>query len=142
MNETQSSLTSAELLAIFALLMLFLFGCSPAHQTAPAVTLPAHSDEAALPVAKAPIASSAALLLPDDWQATAARPFDEAIANSLDSLLSLVELPIPGAKQLLLVDPIIDGNSGIQSSATRRIETQPVYLVRKKYPHFSAPSLG
>ena len=66
-----------------------------------------------------------------------ARPFDETLVNSLGSLLSLVELPAPGAKQVLLVEPVIDGGSGVHSMATRRIESRLVDLARKKYPHFA-----
>ena len=143
MNEEQSRLTSGDLLAIFVLLVLFVFGgCSTTHQPLATVSPSSYSNEADPNASRVAVAPSASLLLPADWPSMAALPFDEAILNSLGSLLSLVELPIPGAKQVLIVDPIIDSSSGMQSVATRRIETRLADLVRKKYPHFTIQSLA
>jgi outer membrane protein OmpA-like peptidoglycan-associated protein len=66
-----------------------------------------------------------------------ARPFDEALMNAAHMLFSLTELPKPGEKHLLVIDPLIDGVSGVQSVATRIIEARILELVRSKYPYFS-----
>ena len=57
--------------------------------------------------------------------------------DAAHALLAMVELPPPGEKHLLLIDSPIDGSTGVQSAATRRIESRLSDLVRKKYPQFS-----
>jgi hypothetical protein len=135
MNGMNTRLTSGELLAIFVLSLFFLFGCSagPQPTATPASAEPPHIElrPSADNMAFAPIRPAA------DWQTAPARPFDEALLNSLGSLLSLMELPAPGSKHVLLIDPLIDGGSGVQSVATRRIESRLADLTRKKYPHFA-----
>jgi hypothetical protein len=136
MNETHSPLNSGELLAIFILLLLFLLGCSAAPQVSSVSSL-----VIAPPVAQQPTVASKEGPVPGpfvslmDWDLTTARPIDEAVLDSLGSLLSLVELPDPGEKQILLVEPIVDGRSGMQSTATRRIESKLADLARRKYPY-------
>jgi outer membrane protein OmpA-like peptidoglycan-associated protein len=67
-------------------------------------------------------------------------PFDEALLNATNALFSHARLPAveqPAGKHLLVIDPFIDGLSGIQSKATRTMELRIVELVRGRYPHFS-----
>jgi outer membrane protein OmpA-like peptidoglycan-associated protein len=135
MNGMNTRLTSGELLAIFVLSLFFLLGCSagPQPTATPAPAEPPHIElqPSTANVAFTPIRP------PADWETAQAKPFDEALLNSLGSLLSLVELPAPGSKHVLAIDPLIDGSSGVQSVATRRIESRLADLTRKKYPHFS-----
>jgi outer membrane protein OmpA-like peptidoglycan-associated protein len=65
-----------------------------------------------------------------------ARPFDEALLNAANTLFSQVQ-PTSGEKQLLVIDPLIDGISGMQSMATRTMESRISDLVRIKYPQFA-----
>lgn len=68
-------------------------------------------------------------------------PLDEALLNATNNLFSQSRLPAiekqPEGKHLLVIDPLIDSSSGIQSKATRSIESRIIDLVRAKYPQFS-----
>ena len=118
MNGINPRLTTGELLARFILSLLFLMGCVAGQQPtlSPQPTSPSPIMPSAAP---AEVAQSNVTAQPD-WM-LAARPFDEALLDAAHSLLSLVELPPPGEKRLLLIDAPIDGNSGIQSFATRKM---------------------
>jgi hypothetical protein len=142
MNETHSPLNSGELLAIFILLLLLLLGCSAAPQASSVSTLaiaPAVAHQPTVASDQAPVPGPFAS--PMDWNLTTARPTVKAVLDSFGSLLSLVELPGPGEKQILLVEPIVDGRSGMQSIATRRIEAKLADLARRKYPYFTLQPL-
>jgi hypothetical protein len=128
MNGTNPRLTSGELLAIFVLsLFFFLLGCSagPQPTTAHTPAMPAAVEPEQPQSAHLHFAPSA------DWEGMPAKPFEEALLSSLQSLLSLVELPAPGEKHVLLTDSLMDGSSGVQSLATRRIESRLADLARK-----------
>ena len=97
----------------------------------PAITAPAASEPsqpaygAAAPSAVAPVA---------------AIPFDDAVTNAANALFSQAKLPASGdavAKQLVVIDPLIDGVSGAQSKATRSMEARIVEIARAKYPQFA-----
>jgi outer membrane protein OmpA-like peptidoglycan-associated protein len=68
-------------------------------------------------------------------------PFDEALLNATNALFSQTRLPAveqrPAGKHLLVIDPLIDGLSGIQSKATLSMESRIAGLVRAKHPHFA-----
>ena len=62
--------------------------------------------------------------------------FEDAVVNAAQALFSKAELP-PGDEQVdLVIDPLIDGISGAQSTATRLIEKRIVELVKAKFPRF------
>jgi len=65
-------------------------------------------------------------------------PFEEAVVRAANDLLSKAALPErgPGDKVLLAIDPLIDGVTGMQSTATRSMEQRIVALVRERYPQF------
>ena len=135
MNGINPRLTTGELLAIFILSLLFLMGCVAGQQ--PTLSPQPTSPSPIMPSAAPADVSQSNISAQPDWMLVPARPFDEALMDAAHSLLSLVELPPPGEKRLLLIDAPIDGNSGIQSFATRKIESRLGDLVRKKYPQFS-----
>lgn len=68
-------------------------------------------------------------------------PFDEAVLKAANDLFSRAPLPDASAgkatRQVLVIDPLIDGLSGEQSLATRSIEARLVELVKSQYPQFT-----
>ena len=67
-------------------------------------------------------------------------PYDEAVLKAANGLFSKAQPPEAGAgdaiKQMLVIDPLIDGESGAQSVATQAMEARIVELVKAKYPQF------
>ncbi len=67
-------------------------------------------------------------------------PFDEAVLKAANDLFGRAQLSAAGAdgsaKNILVIDPLIDGVSGAQSVATRSMEARLVELVKSKYPRF------
>lgn len=67
-------------------------------------------------------------------------PFDEAVLKAANDLFGRAQLSAAGAdgsaKNILVIDPLIDGVSGAQSMATRSMEARLVELVKSKYPRF------
>lgn len=63
-------------------------------------------------------------------------PFDDALLRAANDLFSKANLPAGNEKIELVVDPLIDGISGAQSTATRLMQNRIVALVNKSYPRF------
>jgi outer membrane protein OmpA-like peptidoglycan-associated protein len=63
-------------------------------------------------------------------------PFDDALLRAANDLFSKAALPAGNDKIELVVDPLIDGISGAQSTATRLMQDRIVALVKKSYPRF------
>ena len=63
-------------------------------------------------------------------------PFDDALLRAANDLFSKANLPAGNEKIELVVDPLIDGISGAQSTATRLMQDRIVALVGKSYPRF------
>jgi outer membrane protein OmpA-like peptidoglycan-associated protein len=63
--------------------------------------------------------------------------FDQAVLNAANALLSGAQLPgQESAKYTLIIDPLIDGMTGMQSNATRSMGERIVRLIEEKYPRF------
>jgi len=82
----------------------------------------------------APVASGASAAR----DAAPAVPFNEAIAIAADQMFQSFKIegdngtgPLP-----FIIDPLIDGSTGTQSTATQYIQTQVIALARKKYTRF------
>jgi outer membrane protein OmpA-like peptidoglycan-associated protein len=60
--------------------------------------------------------------------------FDEALTRAANDLFS--KMPAGSEHINLVIDPLIDGASGAQSTATRLIEKRIVEIVRQSYPRF------
>ena len=108
-----------------AVLLATLESCTTTTEPPPAPMPPAPTVEAVVP---APVPAPAT--------AAVARPFEEALANAANTLLSQVRSAANSEKQLLVIDPLIDGVSGMQSIATRTMAARIGELVRGNYPHF------
>jgi len=62
--------------------------------------------------------------------------FEAALTKAANDLFSKVNLEGAPAKVRLVIDPLIDGFSGAQSTATRTMEKRIVDLVRRDYSRF------
>lgn len=72
-------------------------------------------------------------------------PFDQAVLSAANGLFSNAKIePRPtasrgvgeNAKIPLVIDPLVDGNTGFQSVATETMESRITSLVQSKYPQF------
>ena len=63
-------------------------------------------------------------------------PFDDALLRAANDLFSKATLPAGTEKIELVIDPLIDGASGAQSTATRLMQERIVDLIKKSYPRF------
>lgn len=66
--------------------------------------------------------------------------FEEAISNAANKVFSDALAPssglTPAPTHMLLIDPLMDGLSGIQSRATQSIQAKITEIVRTKFPQF------
>ena len=62
--------------------------------------------------------------------------FDDALLRAANDLFSKANVPAGTDKIELVVDPLIDGISGAQSTATRLMQDRIIALVKKSYPRF------
>ena len=82
------------------------------------------------PAAAAPAAPTPAPLPPP-------APFEQALMNAANDLFTKVKMPDGTTPpSTLVIDPLIDGSTGIQSIATRSMERRIVDLVRASYKSF------
>lgn len=66
-------------------------------------------------------------------------PFDEAMLSAAQNLLGRAQLQAPPAgasRHALVIDPLIDGVTGLQSVATQAMGARIVALVRERYPQY------
>lgn len=75
--------------------------------------------------------------------AVVAVPFDQAVINAATTVLSTAPprsvadgATRAGGRQVVVIDPLVDGVTGEQSAATRAISERIVALARKQYPQF------
>jgi outer membrane protein OmpA-like peptidoglycan-associated protein len=62
--------------------------------------------------------------------------FDDALLRAANDLFSKASVPAGTEKIELVIDPLIDGISGAQSTATRLMQDRIIALVKKSYPRF------
>jgi outer membrane protein OmpA-like peptidoglycan-associated protein len=92
---------------------------APVAQAAPAAPAPAPS-AAAAPPPPPPIL-----------------PYDVAVLNAANALLGGAQMPAGGpSKYTVVIDPLIDGVTGMQSNATRSMGERLTKLIQEKYPQF------
>ena len=64
-------------------------------------------------------------------------PFDQAVLSAANIVLSTAPAAATGAsRQVVVIDPLVDGVTGEQSTATRAIADRIVALARERYPQF------
>lgn len=62
--------------------------------------------------------------------------FEEALLNAANALLSKANVPAGSARIPLVIDPLIDGNTGAQSTATQFMERRITDLVKSSHSRF------
>ena len=91
---------------------------------------PAHAQQPATAPTPAPAAAAPQLPPPPV-------PFEQALLLAANNLFSKADMPGETPPPLaLVIDPLIDGMTGIQSNTTRAMERRMVDLVQKSYPRF------
>lgn len=126
--------------AAFAALLLASCANVPAPDSpaTPAPVAQAPAPAAAPAPAPAPAAAPAAPAAPPP-----AMPYERAVLSAANALFGRADLgtsatvrgnttPFP-----LVIDPLVDGNSGYQSEATRQMQRQVVELLKANYPNFT-----
>jgi outer membrane protein OmpA-like peptidoglycan-associated protein len=96
-----------------------------------AVPALSQSQPAAAPPAAPAAAAPAAATAPPPIM-----PFDAALMRAATDLFSKAQLPAGDGKVALVIDPLIDGVSGVESVATRDMERRLIQLVKSSYPRF------
>jgi outer membrane protein OmpA-like peptidoglycan-associated protein len=115
---------------------------APAPQAQPPAAQPAQAQP---PAAPAPQAQAPAASTPPKPAAAPAlppiMPFNDALLFAANNLFGKAELPPPASpaqapRYPLVIDPLVDGNSGFQSVATQSMESRITELVKGNYPVF------
>ena len=60
--------------------------------------------------------------------------FDQAVLNAANAVLA--SAPVSGPRQVVVIDPLVDGVTGEQTAATQAIGARIVALARERYPQF------
>ena len=63
-------------------------------------------------------------------------PFDAALVRAATDLFSKAQVPAGKDKVTVVIDPLIDGVSAVESTATREMERRLMQLVRANFPRF------
>jgi outer membrane protein OmpA-like peptidoglycan-associated protein len=67
-------------------------------------------------------------------------PFEEAVLKAANDLFTKAQLPAAGSaspvKHAVVIDPLVDGLTGVQSTATQSMQSRIEQVVRDKYPQF------
>jgi outer membrane protein OmpA-like peptidoglycan-associated protein len=64
-------------------------------------------------------------------------PFPTAVTNAADAVFAgALARSQPGERQIVVIDPLVNGVTGEQSAATQQIQDRIVALAREKYPQF------
>lgn len=123
-------LSQARLPLTAVLTAAFISACA----TPPAATPPPPSPA---PVAAAPVTTPPPAPAPPPIRVM---PFDDALLSAANTLLGGAKLE-GGQRRLLVIDPLIDGVSGMQSAATVLMGSRIAALVRDKHPQFDLQPL-
>ena len=102
--------------------MTLAAGCTQTTQNPPVAAAP---PPAAPPPMPAPVAFPDAVL---------------KVANAVFATAPVAAQP-GGQRQVVVIDPLVNGVTGEQSAATRQIGEQLVALAREKYPQFERPAI-
>ncbi|WP_295578033.1 OmpA family protein [uncultured Lamprocystis sp.] len=67
-------------------------------------------------------------------------PYSDAVLKAANGLFAKAASPLTGSgtavRKMLVIDPLIDGATAVQSTATQSMEARIVDLVKAKYPQF------
>jgi hypothetical protein len=129
----------SRLLAMLALALMSACGVAPPAappRAAPPVARPPAAATSAAPVAAAAPAAATAAAPAAAAPPPPIMPFGEAVTFAATSLFGSAVLP-PGADRLtLVIDPLIDGNTGAQSVATQTMEQRITAMLQAGFPRY------
>jgi outer membrane protein OmpA-like peptidoglycan-associated protein len=65
-------------------------------------------------------------------------PFSDAVSNAANAVFkgASTDIPAGGKRQVVVIDPLVNGVTGEQSIATQQIQERIVALAKEKYPQF------
>lgn len=87
------------------------------------------------PAQQTPVAATAAPAAPPPPVQPV--PFPTAVTNAADAVFAgALAHGKPGERQIVVIDPLVNGVTGEQSAATQQIQDRIVELAREKYPQF------
>jgi OmpA family len=66
--------------------------------------------------------------------------FDEAVTNATHAVLTAAPAP-EAAPAMVVIDPLVDGITGYQSSATQSIQDRIVGMMKKDFPQYAAQAI-
>ena len=125
MNSTPPS-SRCRPVVLVALAALLLAACAapppPPAPPAPAVSVAAPAAAPVAPAVPAPPPPPPPVL-----------PFDEAVLSAATNLLGKAQLADPAARYPVVIDPLIDGLTGMQSKATQDMGRRLAGLIRERY---------
>lgn len=127
LNLSLSVATALALLAGCSGVPPFRTTASPAPMTAASSAGPAAPQP--LPISSPPPASASAPAPPPTL------PYDEAVTSAATTLLKNAQLPGP-PRYTVVIDPLVDGMTGTQSSTTRSMGLRLAAMIRDQYPQF------
>lgn len=126
--------------AVAAVLAMFVAACQAPPPPAPPAPAATEAPAPAPAVAEPPPAAAPA---PAPAPAPAAPPppppvlpFDEAVAAAAASVLGRAQLP-PDAKRNLVIDPLIDGVTGMQTVTTKSMGVRLAQIIRDQHPRYT-----
>jgi len=110
-------------------------GCGDVPQRTAAPAQP----ETAPAVAAAPVAAPAAPAAPavPPILQVPIMPFDQAVLKAANDLFSKAQIAVPPDRHSLIIDPLVDGVTGVQSRATADMGAKIGQLVQSSYPQFA-----
>jgi outer membrane protein OmpA-like peptidoglycan-associated protein len=136
------------LISVCSLIALVLVTVMAACTSRPPPPPPA-SSPTAMPVPLSPPAPSPTAMPappPTPPPVPVAVPLNEAILKAANDLFSKVPLPSAelgvAGKRVVVIDPLVDGVTGVQSNVTDFIAARIVELVRTSYPQFELQPLS
>lgn len=63
-------------------------------------------------------------------------PYDDAVLSAATGLLKAAPLPATSERRTIVIDPLIDGMTGAQTSSTRAMGERLAALIRAQYPQY------
>ena len=131
---------SKSLLAV-ALFFISLSGCASVETSPDPIPTEPPAEQS-----ERPIVSQAQPAAPVDVMLPSIAPFDEAVIFAAHALFSQASMhprpPSEDGKRPWVIQPLTDGVSGIQSTATREIEARIAEIAGSKYPRFDLQSFS
>ncbi len=102
----------------------------PASPTPAVATTPVRQAAVAAPPAAAPAANTVPAPRPQDLVAPAPLRFEEAVARAGGQLIAQAGAMLGGEPRVVVIDPLIDANTGAQTVSTARMGEQLAALVK------------